>query len=201
MTPVSYVSEPFIYPGGTPAADVLARVYRGGSKALATLFYDSLGTRAPNPMRTDAAGLLDFYAEPGAYDIFINGTTFSITVSGDGGPGAPAWNMLTFSAGAPGNPGVGRSFVHNDTGRNLTIVGVRITAATVSGLPLVVDLNKNGTTVFTDQGHRPQLPVSGASGTVKVTVIDQPVLLPGDALSVDVDQGNFTHLVVQVAVR
>jgi hypothetical protein len=201
MVAVQYVSEPFTYQDLSPAAGVLARVYRGGTLVLATLFYDAVGTRAPNPARTDATGVLEFYVEPGAYDILINGTTFPILVSGDGGPGAPAWNFLTFSAGSPGSPGVGRSFVYNDLGRTLQIVSVRATAASVSGLPLLVDVNKNGVTIFTNQANRPQLPVSGAPGTVKATTIDVPAVLVGESLTIDIDQGNFTHLVVQVAVR
>jgi hypothetical protein len=200
MAPVNYASEAFTYPGGAPAAGVLGKVYRGGTRVLATLFYDALGTRAPNPARTDVTGVLDFYVEPGDYDIVVNGSEFPITVSGDGGPGAPAWNMMLLSSNA-GTPGSGRGLVYNDVGRTLQIVSVRVTAASVSGSPLVVDVNKNGTTIFTAQANRPQLPVSGASGTVKVTAIDVPALATGDALSVDVDQGNFTYLVVQVAVR
>jgi hypothetical protein len=201
MAPVQYVSEPFTYPGGAPASDVLAKVYRAGTLLLATLYYDALETRAPNPMRTDVTGTLDFYAEPGFYDIVINGATFPIEVTGNGGPGAPAWNFLTFSAGAPGTPGVGKSFVYNDMDRTLQIVSVRVTAASVSGQPLVVDINKNGVSVFTNQANRPQLPVSAVPGTVRTTAIDVSALLSGESLSVDVDQGNFTHLVVQVSVR
>lgn len=201
MAPVEYVSDVFTYPGGEPAAGVLARIYRAGTLILTPLYYDALSTRAPNPMRTDAAGVLEFYAEPGFYDILINGVTFTVEVTGDGGPGVPAYTFLTFSASAPGNPGIGRSFVYNEMDRSLLIVAFRISAASVSGLPLVVDLNKNGVTVFTDQSHRPQLPISGVHGTVRTTLIDIPALLPGEALSVDVDQGNFSHLVVQVSVR
>lgn len=201
MAPVHYVSDPFTYLNGDPAVDVLAKVYRSGTLLLANLYYDALGTRAPNPMRTDVTGTLDFYADAGFYDIAINGVSFPIEVVGDGGPGAPAWNFLTFSAGAPGTPGTGKSFVYNDIGRTLQIVSVRVTAASVTGLPLLVDVNKNGVSVFTNQANRPSLPVSGATGTVRTTAIDLPTLLDGESLSIDVDQGNFTHLVVQVSVR
>jgi len=201
MAPVQYTSDPFTYPDGDVAAGVLTRVYFRNTNVLAPVFYDALATRAPNPMLSDTAGVVEFFAEPGLYDLMLNGVRFAAEVTGDGGPGNPSATFLTFSAGAPGNPGVGKSFVYNDMGRTLQIVSVRISAATVTGLPLIVDINRNGTSIFTDQAKRPQLPISAAAGTVKVTDIDVTTLAVGEGLSVDVDQGNFSYLVVQVYVR
>lgn len=202
MAPVQYVSDAFTYPGGAVASGVLAYVYFENTRALAPIYHDSSGVRAPNPLRTNEDGVVEFFAEPGDYDLVVQGETFPITLDGSGGPGAAsAQILLTFSAGAPGAPGLGKSQVYNDLGRSLQIIAVRLTANSVSGLPLIADVNKNGATIFTDQSHRPQLPVSGAAGSVKVTAIDVPALADGDRLSVDVDQGNFSYMVLQVYAR
>lgn len=73
---------------------------------------------------------------------------------------------------------------------NYTIASVRASADTApTGATLIVDVNKNGTTVFTTQGNRPAIAISGntATGTPDVTT-----LAAGDFLSVDVDQVGST---------
>jgi hypothetical protein len=68
----------------------------------------------------------------------------------------------------------------------LTIVKVKAVVKTApTGAALIVDVNKNGTTIFTTQENRPQIAAgatSGDSGTPDVTS-----LVEGDKLTVDID--------------
>ncbi len=79
--------------------------------------------------------------------------------------------------------GTGRFYFN----RACTIVSVRIAVNTPSaGASIIVDVNKNATTIFTTQGNRPTL-AAGAntvlSGTPDITTMAQ-----GDYLSIDIDQ-------------
>lgn len=69
----------------------------------------------------------------------------------------------------------------------LTIVKVKLYARTAPvGAALIVDVNKDGTTIFTTQGNRPSIADganTGDSGTPDVTTLSE-----GDRLDVDIDQ-------------
>lgn len=98
----------------------------------------------------------------------------------------------------------GTSRIYNDTGRTLTITGIRASVGTApTGAAILVDVNKNGTTLFTTQGNRPTIAISGNTSG-KVTNADVTSLASGDYLTVDVDQIGSTvagaDLVVQVEV-
>lgn len=72
-----------------------------------------------------------------------------------------------------------------------TIVSVRAAVGTApTGSSLIVDVNKNGTTVFTTQANRPSIAVSGSSSSAAVP--DVTSVAAGDLLSVDVDQVGST---------
>ncbi len=91
--------------------------------------------------------------------------------------------------------------VYNDTGSTLTIRAVRATVNTApTGQVIRVDVNKNGTTIFTTQGNRPSIAISG--NTSKVTSMDVTTLADGDYLTYDIDQVGSTvagsDLLVQV---
>ena len=69
----------------------------------------------------------------------------------------------------------------------ITIVGVRASVNTApTGASILVDVNKNGTTIFTTQSNRPEIAAAGftdLSGTPDVTGVSI-----GDYLQVDIDQ-------------
>lgn len=72
------------------------------------------------------------------------------------------------------------------------IESVRASVGTApTGATLIVDVNKNGTTIFTTQSRRPAIAISGftavPSGAIEVTA-----LAAGDYLTVDVDQNGST---------
>lgn len=70
---------------------------------------------------------------------------------------------------------------------NMTILGVRAAVGTPpTGDDAIVDVNKNGTTIFTTQGNRPTISDGNATSTEAtpdVTSVDE-----GDLLTVDIDQ-------------
>jgi hypothetical protein len=83
--------------------------------------------------------------------------------------------------------GTGVLRIYNDTGKTLTFVKVRISVGTApTGATIIVDVNKNGTTIFTTQGGRPVIAISGNTGTS--TAMDVTTLADGDYLTVDIDQ-------------
>jgi hypothetical protein len=69
----------------------------------------------------------------------------------------------------------------------LTIVKVKVVVKTApTGAALIVDVNKNGTTIFTTQGGRPSIAISDTtddSGTPDVTALAET-----DKLTIDIDQ-------------
>jgi hypothetical protein len=73
----------------------------------------------------------------------------------------------------------------------LTIVKVKVVVKTApTGATLIVDVNKAGTTIFTTQGNRPTIAISGTqadSGTPDVTALAE-----GDKLTIDIDQVGST---------
>ena len=73
-----------------------------------------------------------------------------------------------------------------------------------TGAAVIVDLNRNGTTVFTTQSNRPSIS-AGSNSSIVVTSMDVVTLAPGDYLSVDIDQIGSTiagsNLVVAVRLR
>jgi hypothetical protein len=76
---------------------------------------------------------------------------------------------------------------YNRTGRSRTIQGAWASAGTPpTGTDIIVDINKNGSTIFTTQGNRPRV-LGGTNGGILTTPNDQS-FLDGDYLTVDVDQ-------------
>lgn len=77
-------------------------------------------------------------------------------------------------------------------GQSITISKVKVYGDTApTGASLIVDVNKNGTTIFTAQANRPEIAIAGHaddSGTP-----DVPAFVEGDRLSVDIDQVGSTE--------
>lgn len=83
---------------------------------------------------------------------------------------------------------VGTFRLYNDTGSAWTITGVRASVGVApTGSSIIIDVNKNGTTIFTTQANRPAIAAtSNTSGNV--TNMDVTTVAAGEYLTVDVDQ-------------
>jgi len=98
---------------------------------------------------------------------------------------------------------VGTFRLYNDSGAPWTITGVRATAAIAPvGADIVIDVNKNGSTIFTTQSNRPTI-VANTTSSGKVTSIDITSIADGEYLTVDVDQVGVSEpgsdLVIQIS--
>lgn len=70
-----------VYPDNSPVSNEPISVRSKETGTLATLYTSIAGTVVgPNPISTDALGVLSFYAETGAYEIEILSTGFKTTV-------------------------------------------------------------------------------------------------------------------------
>lgn len=73
-----------------------------------------------------------------------------------------------------------------------TIVGTRLMVGTAPvGSSLIIDVNKNGTTIYTTQANRPAITASSNSGGPGSTP-DVTSLAAGDYLTIDIDQVGST---------
>lgn len=95
--------------------------------------------------------------------------------------------------------------LYNDSARAWTIAGIRASVGIApTGASVIVDININGTTIFTTQANRPTI-AAGTFTSGKLTNMDIGSVAVGDYLTVDVDQiGSAVagaQLTVQVEVR
>lgn len=73
-----------------------------------------------------------------------------------------------------------------------TILGISASVNTApTGASIIVDVNKNGTTIFTNQANRPTIAVS-TFAAAEVTNMDITSLAIGDYVTVDIDQVGST---------
>lgn len=71
---------------------------------------------------------------------------------------------------------------------NATILGATAAINTApTGQSVILDVNKNGTTIFTTQGNRPTI-TAGANATTTEPAPDVTTITAGDYLTVDRDQ-------------
>lgn len=96
-----------------------------------------------------------------------------------------------FTMTIPGALFVGAGTVQLPVWRSCVIMNVRVRLGTApTGAAAIFDVNKNGTTIFTTQGNRPQVAAAGQQDLASVP--DVTALAAGDYLTVDVDQVGST---------
>jgi hypothetical protein len=109
-----------------------------------------------------------------------------------------------FSSGGPLITEVGSHRLYNDTSAAWTILSVRASVGTApTGSSLIVDVNVNGTTIFTTQGNRPTIAIAGNTSG-RITNMNITTVAAGSYLTIDIDQVGSTtsgsNLVVQIEV-
>lgn len=134
-----------------------------------------------------------------------DGTAARLGIGADGtvltstSDGTPAWEAaggspkrqvyMTFSGTLQVTSGPLKFY--NRLGVDLTILEVHITVETApTGAAIIADLHEDGTTVFTNQAHRPQIAISGLTGVT--TDIDVATWTNGSYLSPEIDQVGST---------
>jgi hypothetical protein len=130
-------------------------------------------------------GITGLTSADATVDITDNGDgTLDLSAPGSGGGGP---KTATFKANRTLTAATGTTRLYNDTGAAWTLQSIRATVETApSGGSVVVDVNKNGTTVFTTQANRPTI-TTGNLTSGKVTAINVTAVADGDYLTVDVD--------------
>lgn len=116
-----------------------------------------------------------------------HGDNFTVPGGGGGGPGGSSSSKVVFSQAGTLTTGSG-SFKLPFT-LDAEIVSVQLAVATSpTGADLIVDVNKNGSTVFTTQANRPTVPDGDANGVGAEAVPDVTAISEGDYLTIDIDQ-------------
>lgn len=105
-------------------------------------------------------------------------------IKGDPGSG---WEVRHLQLPVLGNLAVGANKMIVLSPLNLTIIGVKIKILTApTGADLIVDINKNGTSIYTTQSSRPT--IAAGENTGEVVLPDVVALAEDDILSIDIDQ-------------
>lgn len=95
--------------------------------------------------------------------------------------------IFTFTHEGDVTVGAGTIRLYNVLGRTMTITKVFAAVDTApTGATLIVDIHKNGTTIFTTQSNRPTIGTSDNSGVT--TTIEVPAWADGEYLTMDRDQ-------------
>ena len=94
---------------------------------------------------------------------------------------------------------------YNRMGRDLVIVGAWASAGVApTGADIIVDVNKNGTTIYSTQANRPTVPATTNGGAISATP-NVTSFAVGDYLTVDIDQIGSTiaggRLTIGIVVR
>ena len=104
-------------------------------------------------------------------------------------------HTLTFSLTAytkQGTLSTGTGTFRLPTDGTYTVVGTRLMVGTApTGANLIIDVNKNGTTIYTTQANRPSITAGSNSGGPGSTP-DVTSLAAGDYLTIDIDQVGST---------
>lgn len=110
----------------------------------------------------------------------------------------------TMAGSLAGKVGAGTFRWYNDTASYAHIRSVRATVGTApTGAAIIVDVNMNGSTIFTNQANRPTI-AAGSTATSKIVNMNVAEIPPNGYLTVDIDQVGSTvagaDLTVQVEV-
>lgn len=116
--------------------------------------------------------------------------------------GAVQTAIFTFEGELATNTGAIR--IYNQTGITRTFLKVFLSVGTApTGAAIIVDVNKNGSTIFSTQSNRPQIAASANTGFT--TTFNTTTFADGEYITVDIDQVGSTvkgsNLTVHVVYR
>lgn len=133
----------------------------------------------------------------------VKGDTGDTGPTGPTGPSGLIQTIIPMTHSGTLIVGTGKSRFYLE--QTCYIVKIRASVSTApTGADAIVDVNKNGTTVFTTQSNRPTISADGfTSGAV--TNMNVTALTSGDYLTVDIDQVGSTvagsNLVVTIWIE
>jgi hypothetical protein len=136
-----------------------------------------------------AAGTQRVYIDTADHKVKRVNSAGVVTVI-EAGAGAP--KTLAFSQVGTLAVVTGDFRLYNDTGATRTITAVRASVGVApAGASIIVDVLKNGTTIFTTTANRPTI-AAAANTSGKVTNMDVTSLADGDYLTVNIAQVGST---------
>lgn len=116
-------------------------------------------------------------------------------------PDAALRHVLPYSKAGLMAVGAGAHRLYNDSGAAWTILAVRASLGTAPvGQSVIIDVHKNGTTIFTTQANRPTI-AAAANTSGKVTAINVTNVADGEYLTVDIDQVGTTNVGADLTVQ
>lgn len=117
----------------------------------------------------------------------VAGTPGTWVEIGAAGGGSVVTTIVMGDASDPLTTGADKNPIPMEAPCALTITEVRLKVKTAPvGAAIIVDVNKNGTTIFTTQSNRPQIADGQTEGNT--TTIEVNSLVKGDDLTFDIDQ-------------
>ena len=129
---------------------------------------------------TPSSGYAWYYCKTDGLPYFMNDAGDVISLAG-----GDKYFTLTVSGDLTADPGLLR--LYNLTGAALTISKVHLAVNTApTGATILVDVNENGTTIFTTPANRPSIAISAFTG--ESTTIEDASWADGNYLQADVDQ-------------
>jgi hypothetical protein len=160
-------------------------VYNAGTTDLASLYATEAGTGAiGNPVATDVHGRISFCAAPGLYDLSLpDGRVIEdVGVDSVTADEVIATWMLASDVSTGAQP------FKVPIVAPYTVTGVYLTVGTAPATTaILVDIEKNGTTIFTEQDNRPTIAAAGVEGGPGEAP-DVTALVVGDYLTYSIDQ-------------
>lgn len=141
---------------------------------------------------TVADGDLWYRSDTNAIRGRVNGTSYDLN------------GVETFTFAWPGTLVTATGTLRQYVEGAYKFVSARASVNTVpTGATIICDINKNGTTIYTTQGNRPAIAISG--NTITANSPDVTTFASGDYLSVDIDQIGSTiagaDLTVQIRLQ
>lgn len=180
---------------------------QGGAKTK-TSWFNNKGEARFSPAKSDSVGVQIVGQSGQTANVFEQVSNTGIVLArmeANGAWRAPnVGRSVQFTKAGALALGAGSFSWFNDTGVPATIRSVRATVGTSpAGAAIIVDVNVNGTTIFSTQANRPTI-AAAAKTSGKVTGFSTVVIPDGASVTVDVDQvGAVTpgsDLAVQVDV-
>jgi predicted RNA-binding protein with TRAM domain len=198
-------ATPSVADGSITAAKISATLKPSGSAATGTEALRAIGstgsTAAAGNHAHNASAVVVSPAVGGDATVQAVLETHETRLDSAQSGSGPAPSLVVFEQAGTLTTGTGVGRVRFPTAATIISVSASINTAP-TGAALIVDVHKNGTTVFTTQADRPEIAISGFASADEVPAVT--AIAAGDYLTVDIDQVGSSvagaNLVVEILV-